>query len=367
MTLSYSEIAHRRLRTQGLSKIIFSDAVDAVTQLGAVQSQDYPGAKWALGQRLKDTNDADMDRLFNEGSILRTHVMRPTWHFVAPADIRWLLELTGPRVHSGNASWYRKLEIDKSILLKGYPVIERRLRDRAFATRAELAAALGNAGILAKGPRLAHLVMAAELDGLICSGPLRGKQFTYGLMAERAPSARRLGRDEALAELTTRYFRTRGPATLQDFGWWSGLTMRDAREGIESVRTQFGREEWQGRTYWFDGSASAAPARSARVFLLPNYDEYFIGHKDRSAIGEAIRRVAVPADSPVLYVHLIILDGQVVGGWRRTLRRNTVVVELQPLIGISQRARQDVARAAQVFGKFLGLSVELDWQAPWTA
>ena len=176
------DIAYQRLRNQGLSKTIFKNVNDAVSQLGAVQAQDYAGAKWALGQRLKDSTDSALDQALADGSILRTHLLRPTWHFVTPEDIRWLLMLTAPRVHAAVAFMNRQVvRLDKTTIHKSYKVLEKTLAGNRNLTRIELGSALGRTGIHAEGVRLAHILMSAELDGIICSGPRKGKQFTYAL------------------------------------------------------------------------------------------------------------------------------------------------------------------------------------------
>jgi hypothetical protein len=357
--MNNSEIAHRRLRNQGLSKIIFKDAVDVVTQLGAVQAQDYAGAKWALGQRLKDSTDAGIDQAFADGSILRTHLLRPTWHFVTPTDIRWLLALTAPRVHAVNAFMYGQTGLDKATLKKSHTVLEKSLRGNNHLTRTELGSALGRAGIIAEGQRLGYIMMSAELDGLVCSGPRKGKQFTYALLEERVPKVKTWTREEALAEFIKRYFATRGPATLQDFTWWSGLTMADAKNGIEMVKSHFASEEINGQIYWFTGSKPPAREKSPTAYLLPNYDEYFIGFKDRSAIGDTAKQAGIKGDDPALIAHIIILDGQIVGGWRRMLNKNDVFVETSLITKLSTAEKQAVADTAERFGEFLGLPVSL--------
>lgn len=359
MIMNNSEIAHRRLRNQGLSKIIFQDANDAVTQLGAVQAQDYAGAKWALGQRLKDPTDASIDQAFADGSILRTHLMRPTWHFVSPTDIRWLLKLTAPRVHQASAYMYRQSGLDKATFKKSNATIEKALRGSKQLTRTELASALNKAGIKADGFRLGYLMMYAELEGIICSGARRGKQFTYALLEERVPPVKALTREESLAELTKRYFSTRGPATVNDFAWWSGLTVSDAKDGIELNQPHLASEAWNGQTYWLAESKRPAKEKSVRAYLLPNYDEYFIGFKDRSAIGDIAKQAGIKGDDPALIAHIIILDGQIVGGWRRTLEKNNAVVELNIFANLNGTEMRAVEDAAQRFGKFLGLPVEL--------
>jgi hypothetical protein len=326
--------------------------------LGAVQAQDYAGGKWALGLRMKQATDAALDAAFNEGKFLRTHILRPTWHFVAPEDIRWMLALSGPRVHAVNGFMYRQQELDRAILQKSYTVLEKALQGNRQLTRTELGAALEQAGIeKAQGIRLGYIMMSAELDGVICSGARRGKQFTYALLDERAPEAKALTPDEALVELTRRYFVTRGPATLHDFTWWSGLTMTDAKGGIEALRSQFVSEVIDGKTYWFDSSVAPIKEKSPSAHLLPNYDEYFIGFKDRSAIGEVAKRAGVKSDDPSFLAHVIILDGQLVGGWKRTVQKAVVQIGYRLITELTKAQMDAVDRAAGQYGEFLRLPV----------
>lgn len=354
------DIIRHRLHNQLLSQTKYTRPDQVVEWLGAVQSQDYAGAKWALAQRLRDaTTDAEMDKAFNKGRFLRTHVMRPTWHFVSPKDIRWLLMLTGPRVHAGNAYMYRKLELDKAALRKSYRVMEKVLQGNKQLTRSELGAAFEKAGIHAEGQRLGYFMMSAELDGVICSGGRKGKQFTYALLEERAPQVRPLTRDEALTELVRRYFTTRGPATLQDFTWWSGLTMADARKGIQAVKSHLVSEVWNDQTYWLANSVSPAREKSPAAHLLPNYDEYFIGFKDRSAIGEVARLAGIRPDDPSLIAHIILLDGQIVGGWRRTVTKNAVILERNIFTDLTRAQERALAREVDRYSEFLQLPVEL--------
>src|SRR5687768_3402854 len=285
-----NDIAAQRLSNQFITRAVHRQPEDVVASLGAVQAQEYAPAKWGLGQRLGGrTTDADVERAFTEGRILRTHVMRPTWHFVAPADIRWLLMLTAPRVKAIMAPYDRRLELDDTLFAKSQRVFARALGGGTYLTRAELALELERAGIAAAGQRLAHIVMRAEQDALICSGPRRGKQFTYALLDERAPLAPRLGRDEALAELTRRYFTSHGPATFRDFAWWSGLTVRDAKAGVEMLGSAIDHRIANGLTCWFAGSVPVSRSAAAKTaHLLPIYDECFIAYKDRDPIVAAM-------------------------------------------------------------------------------
>jgi hypothetical protein len=217
------EILKLRLFNSGLSSSPFRSVADAVSHLGAVQAQDYAAAKWALGLRIKDSTDADVEKAFNEGAILRTHVMRPTWHFVMPEDIRWMLALTAPRVKARLAPYNRRLGLDETVLTRSNEAIAKALEGHTYLARQELKTVLVDVGIETDVQRLGHILVRAELDGLICSGPRRGKQFTYALLEERVAKTENMSRDQALATLALRYFTSHGPAQLKDFSWWSGL------------------------------------------------------------------------------------------------------------------------------------------------
>jgi hypothetical protein len=354
------DIPRYRLHNQFLSHPDFTVPDQVVKCLGAVQSQDYGGGKWALGLRMKGATDAAIDQAFNEGKLLRTHILRPTWHFVTPEDIRWMLSLSAPRVHAVNGFMYRQQGLDREILQKSYKMLEKVLQGNKQLTRIELGSAFEKAGIEnAKGVRLAYFIMSAELDGIICSGSRKGKQFTYALLEERAAKAKALKREEALAEMTRRYFATRGPATLYDFTWWAGLTMADAKEGIESVKPQFVSEELDGKTYWFDSSVSPVREKSPTAHLLPNYDEYFIGLKDRSAIGKVAQLANVEANNPAFLAHIVIIDGQIVGGWKRTLKKDAVLVELNLITKLTRTENEAILAAIEQYGKFLSLPAKL--------
>jgi len=347
-----------RLSNQRLSRSGFRQPEEVVSWLGAVQAQDYPGAKWALGLRTKGVTDAIVERAFDEGRILRTHILRPTWHFVAPADIRWMLSLSAPRVHAASATYYRKLELDARTVARSQRVFARVLRGGTQLTRAELGAALGRAGIAATGTRLAAFVMHAELDQIVVSGPRRGKQFTYMLLDERAPNAGTLGRDAALAELTRRYFTSHGPATIRDFVWWSGLTVREARAGLEMNRSILAHETLGGLTYWLVPSRAAAPTASKSVYLLPNYDEYLIAYRDRGSTA----RLPTTADAPRgwdVYAQVLIVDGRCGGTWRRVQKEGAVHVAARPFTTLGRAHARALGAAVERHGVFLGVPATL--------
>jgi hypothetical protein len=336
----------RRLHNQRLTGTTFDDPVAVVAWLGAVQSQDYAGAKWGLAQRASGLTDRAVDEAFDQGRILRTHLMRPTWHFVSPADIRWIQSLTARRVHAANGSMYRTLELDAKTLAKSRRIIERALTRSNALTRPQLQEALRRAGIPSQGHRLAYIVMHAELEQLICSGPRRGKQFTYALLERRASRASTLLPDEALFELTRRYFASHGPATVRDFSWWSGLTMKEAREGVESARSLLTSQQVLDRTYWCPAQTSTARARPAAAYLLPNYDECLIAYKDRGSVVE--RSTGTPLND--FFMHHVLLGDRVAGSWRRTATPTSIEVHVhRPLTNAESRA---VAAAVRAYGTF---------------
>lgn len=358
-------ISLRRLSANFLLEPVSADPADIVCRLGAVQAQDFSGAKWGLALRGSGITDAVAERAFTEGRILRTHVMRPTWHFVAAADIRWLLALTAPRVHAGSAGRYRELGIDRSVIRRSTSVMTRALRDGKQLTRAELGEELERARIDTKMPqRLVYLLAAAELDGVICSGARRGKQHTYALLDERVAPAKPLDRDEALLELVRRYFTTRGPATPQDFAWWSGLTVSDAKRGIAAAGDTLEQLTIDGGSYWSGPVSAPAGLASPTAHLLPNYDEYFIGYKDRGAILQKLQRSKMFEGGIALTSHVFLIDGQVVGGWKRLPSTKGVTVAFQPVVRLTRAQQRAVEGEARRYGRYLGLSVEIEqWPA----
>ncbi len=318
-------------------------------------------SKWAIGLRLPGATDATVEHAFNEGSILRTHVLRPTWHFVTPADIRWMLALTAPRVRAAMAYMDRQLEVDRAVLKRSHAALVKALGGGNALTRTALREALGKAKIKADGPRLGHVLMHAELDGLICSGPRHGKQFTYTLLDERVPAVKPLARDAALAELTRRYFSSRGPATVQDFAWWSGLTIKDARAGVATLGHDFARDAVAGQNYVSPANPSVRHAKADTNFLLPIFDEYGIAYRDRSALfkseleGGADHAVKVD----VAFSRTLILDGKIAGRWRRTDAKAGIVIEGMIFAPVNQAKQRALTKAAQRYGAFLGKSVRV--------
>lgn len=363
MTLTLDRIAHGRLLNQWIDAPARGEPAEVVKRLVAVQSQDFAGAKWALGLRLRGANEKLVEEAFNDGRILRTHVLRPTWHFVLPEDIRWLLELTGPRVLSANAGMERKAGLDAATFRRAEQVMQRAMGGGKHLTRDELRAALRGTGLDTQHEfRFAYVLMHAELTGLICSGPRRGKQFTYALLDESAPSGRRRSRDEALAELTRRFFVSRGPATAQDLAKWSGLTLADVRRGLEAAGGALQRESFEGKEYW-----SGPPVRSKRsvnrAHLLSVFDEYLSSYKGHSAIAPEHISRQLRAFGNAL-TGIIVVDGTVVGTWKRTLTNDTAKMTLDVLKRVVGEEREAVVQAAERYARFHGVKAALTWSGP---
>lgn len=338
----------QRLNNQKLSSPNFTKPVEVVRWLGAVQAQDYAAAKWALGLRMAAATDIAIEQAFNEGKILRTHVMRPTWHFVAPEDIRWLLQLTAPRVNIKAGPNYRKLELDDALFKRTNKLLTNALKGGRHLTRPELQKLLNNGRVDANDPiRLAHIFLRAELDAVVCSGPRLGKQFTYALFDERVPATKPLSRDEALAKLTQRYFTSHGPATLQDFVWWSGLTVADAQHGIELA----GRRLEKVDDYWSAPSKLDSSQYSAH--LLPAFDEFMVAYKNRQAFLTEPSMTAMGLLGPMMLV-----NGKLIGTWERKNEKGSVTIVIRSFRNVTKSQRTTITMAVDRFAAFLGTEVK---------
>ncbi len=349
-------IAKLRLVNQRLIDKPFTNAADVVHWFGAMQSQDYPNAKWAIGQRMRAATDRSLDDAFNAGEVVRVHAMRPTWHFIAADDLRWILALTSPRVHMFNGGPYRRLELGDVVFRKAHALFRQALAGGKHLTRAELGELLRSKRIVATGQRIAYIAMQAELDGVICSGPIRGKQRTYALVDERVPGQRTLKGDEALAELAHRYFTSHGPATAHDFAWWSGLTITEAKRATQMLTRELESTVLAGKTYWL-GGLLPAKVRAPVVHLLPNYDEHVVAYRDHNPSLDPRTPDALRGWGNALTAHLICLNGLVVGGWRRDVVSDHVAVRLALPIRLTAGENTALERALKGYGAFMELPV----------
>jgi hypothetical protein len=344
----------RRHASQRLSGEPLGSVADAVRWSGAVQAQEFAEVKWSLAERMAGApTDAEVERAFTAGEIIRTHVMRPTWHFVAADDLRWLLRLTAPRVHQASKYAYKVAELDGPTLAKAHKVIAGELEGGRARTRKDLAATLAAAGIEGDSMRIGYVFGHAELEQLVCSGPRAGKQQTYMLLDERVQPAEGPSGDAALAELAKRYLRSHGPATARDLSWWSGLTLSQAREAISLCDPAPDGEGGPDGEPWYSFGAAEAKARH-RALLLPTYDELIVAY--RSLRVDLVREP--PREG--LLTRTIAIDGRTVGGWKRTLARDSVTVEATVFAPLNQTQRAELEGTVRRFGKFLELEPRLE-------
>lgn len=314
-------------------------------------------AKWALGVRLPGSTTDIIQAAIDRGEILRTHLLRPTWHFVSADDIYWMLELSAPRIKAFAKGRYRELELTAPILLKSYSILEKALSGGKHLIREELVSEFKKAKILTNDNRAAHLLMNAELEGLICSGAAKGKKQTYALLEERVPKPKSPDREEALAQLTIRYFTSHCPATIEDFAWWSGLTLTDARRGMESVRSHFISEKSGSQDYWLTESYPHNNNKKISVFLLPAFDEFTISYKDRSAsLLLSDHKKAISTNG--LFRPLIVVNGKVAGLWKPVIRKDKVIIETDFFKPHNKSLKFKLEKAAEGYGSFLGKKAE---------
>lgn len=345
------DVLDQRLHNQGLVYSAFKSPQEVVAWMGAIQAQEYAVSKWAVGMRLPGSDDAQIEAAMNSGEIIRTHVLRPTWHFVAPADLRWMLKLTAPRIHAINAPYARKFEVDAAMLSKAHGIILKQLEGGNYLSRNQLNLFLQDAGIKLPTIPLSLIFMHAELEGMICSGPRVGKQFTYALIDERVAAVPEISREEALVRLCERFFASRGPATVKDFSYWSGLTQKDGKDGVANLRGEFVKEVQDGEERIFVPSRFDGLGLEERTFLLPDYDEYGMSYSDRQTLSHPDNEIPKGAAFP--FFRMIILDGRIAGAWQRTVKGKVTHVETAFFRKLSAREEKAVGKAVERFLDFV--------------
>ena len=353
MTNLNSNIAMTRLHNQQLISTKFKKPLELISWLGAIQGQDYAGAKWALGLRLPGITDTYVENEFAAKTLLRTWLMRGTLQIVSADDIHWMLNLLAPRIIKKNTRRYRELELDDDTLKQSNQVLKESLEGGTELNRKELLDILRKKGIGTEGQRAAYILQRASLDGLICQCGVDNNVPLY-MSLDMIPESD-MDDDEALAELTRRYFKSRGPATLHDFIWWSGLLTADARTGLEAVKSELNQETIKGRTYWYFEEQSSqtntgdSGANLPVVHLLPTYDEYLFAYRDRSASLDLKMRKYLQGH----YRSTISLDGQIVGTWRRTFKKSRVLMEYHPFITLNRDEKHALDEAELLYRKFM--------------
>jgi hypothetical protein len=346
--MTVKDILRIRLQQQQLVKPQFEKPGDVVSWLGAVQGQDFFGALWGIGQRMKHAKEPDVEKAINDRTIVRTWPMRGTLHFVAPKDVRWMLKHLTPRIISRTAGLHKQAELDNKVFLKSRKLWEKALEGGKQLTRDEMYDVLERAKIKTANTRGLHILAVLAQQGSICFGARRGKQQTFTLLDEWIPPYKMLDKDEALAELAKRYFASHGPALTTDFMWWAGLTKADAEAGISLTGSKLVKEIINNKIYWLSPDIPSAKIES-KVYLLPTYDEYGIAYKDRSAIIDP----ATEKNVGTTFISAIISHGKMIGIWRRTIEKNKVHIETKPFSVFSKSQITAIASAARRYAEFI--------------
>jgi hypothetical protein len=351
------DIARWRLRTQHLVWPHAVSAREAVGSLLAVQAENPAQAAWAVASRTQSPDHADLAALLDEGAVVRTHVLRPTWHFVLAEDIGWLLELTGPRVRRVTRQQLRNTHgLDERAIGQAVTAVTHALASRGQLTRGQLAEELRERGIWGSRQMLMILLAHAELDGLICSGQVTGGEHTYALMDERVPAPRRLGRAEALAQLALRYFTGHGPATERDLAYWATLTLTDVRAGLEEVRDRLGSFQHDGRTFWHAPGEPPNQPQEPAGHLLQILDEAYRGYQDSRWLLDTAGDVPRAREAAT---GMALVDAQLLAAMRRTIAHDHVQFELHPYRALTPPQLAALNQAASRYGEYLQLKARL--------
>ena len=322
------KIPNIRLLNQQLASPLFSRPKELVSWMGAMQAQSYSMVKWAVGMRLKSATVQTVEKALRDGEILRTHVMRPTWHLVAAEDIRWMLKLSARRVMSANDSFAkgRGLDISEELYTKSHNLLEKILCGKKSLTRQEIAEHFNRSGILADNHHITRFLARAEQVGIVCSGEEIEGKYTYALLEERVPPVPELTKEESLARLARSYFRSHAPAVLQDFVWWSGLPVSEARQAVYLIASELSVEEWKGQKWYVHEDCRIRGKTSGSLHLLPSYDEYLLGYKDRTDVLPKEHYSKAFTNNGLFYP-VVLHEGQVIGNWTKAVRKEGPSVE----------------------------------------
>jgi len=343
-----------RIASQQLVASSLATPEAVVKHMGAIQAQDYEGALWAIGSRLPGSTRADVERAIQQRTIVRTWPMRGTLHFVPAQDVRWMVELLTPRVITSAASRHRNLELDEATFTQARAIIEKSLQGGTQLSRSDLLKRLEENSIATAGQRGIHILWYWVQKGLICFAEHQGKQPSFALLDEWVPDQASPSREEAIALLARRYFASHGPATIQDFAWWSGLTQKDIKMGIEALGSELEElKDKSGTSHWY--SRGTHPVASHSLLLLAPYEEYLLGYKDRSMVLDREHAHHVTPGFNGVFGRIIVKDGMVIGTWSRQVRKNTLLIDLKTFLPDENISERELAAAKGRFEHFLGL------------
>ncbi|NJP07105.1 MAG: winged helix DNA-binding domain-containing protein [Chloroflexaceae bacterium] len=356
--LTSQHIGPHRLRNQRITGQKCQTPAQVVTWMGALQAQDYHQALWAIGLRLQSPSVATVEQAIEAGHILRTWPMRGTIHFVPPADAKWMLKLSAARMLAADGRRLSQLDLTHATMVQCETLLSNALGGGQRLTREAIMNLLEDAGISTAGQRGYHILWYLAQSGSICLGPMSGKQQTFVLLDEWVPHPRNLPREEALAELAARFFTSHGPATLADFARWSGLTIADARLGLQMNGSTFIATTINGTAYWLSAEDQMPnTSESGGVSFLPGFDEYILGYKDRSDVIAAEHAHKIVPGNNGIFFPTIVIDGQIVATWKRKLKRKSIDITIDPFTPLGDWT-EPVRAAANAYSDFLGLPID---------
>lgn len=349
-----SDIPLYRLYSQQIANPEFVTPAQVLSHLGAIQGQDYAGSLWSIALRTQNATKTDVEQTITDRKIVRSWLMRGTLHFVSAEDLRWMLDLVAPRNTTGQRARDIQLGLDEKIYARCYEVLAKTLQGGNILTRSEALTTLQDAGISTEGQRGYHILKRAGRDKLICFGPIKDKQQTFVLLDEWLPKTKELSHEEALAKLAHQYFQSRGPATIDDFIWWSGLLRADARSGLAGIKHELHHETIDGKEYWFAPDSIMTDIKNHSVYLLPGFDEYILGYKDRSAILDPQYNQRICPGGNGMFLATVVVDGRVVGMWQRAVKRDVMNIAATPFAESKNGSNLDIEVAERKYRAFLG-------------
>jgi len=357
--MTHPEISHYRLTSQKLYKTNPCSPQEIVQHLGAMQAQDYTMAKWAIGSRC-DSTEKVIEEAINSAKIIRTHILRPTWHFVASDDIYWMLDLSAPQVKRFTASAAKKYGYDEKKLDQTNSKIEKLLTGNNHLTRDEIMQELNIKKSSSEDFLSAAIMMNAELDGLVCNGKMKGKQITYALLEERVSKPKfKLTKEEALSKLAKRYFESHGPATLTDFSWWSGFPPTTCKLAINAIELQLNSVEIESQKYWFGNDISKDSDFRESVHFLPAFDEILISYKTREASILSEHQSKAFTNNGI-FKPIILENGKVIGIWKRTIKKDHAKIETQFFYETESHKKTILFEGIKAFENYLETKIVIE-------
>jgi Winged helix DNA-binding domain len=352
-------IPHHRLHTQQIAQQQFQQPNELLNWMGAMQAQDYEMSKWAVALRLPDANENKIETTLNNGELIRTHILRPTWHIVSAENLRWMMDLSAPQLIKTLNSYCKQVGLDAKTLVKAEKIILKLLAKKNHCTRDEIMIVLQKEKINTTDLRSAHIMFHAELNGLVCNGIRKGKEISYALLDERVLQSKKMNREEALAKLAAIYFQSHSPATVKDFSWWSGLNQTDAKKAIDFISKNLEKFEVGEQTYFVSMTEKNIPLapfkggiKASEIHLLPAFDEYIISYAHRFDVVDEKYASEVFTNNGI-FKPMIIRDGKIIGTWKRTIAGKKLKTEIFPFEKISKQTEKEIEKKMEVFKKYL--------------